>query len=63
MHPEFGQTTIRWRERELDTAARSAHARKHRDPEEDDARALGLIWASRDALHWPLALAAWRIGG
>lgn len=63
MHPEFRQTTIRQRERELSAALR--HARTHESGKEEDAEpsALRLIWAGSSTSWWTTALAPWRIAG
>ena len=63
MHPEFRQTTIRQRERELSAALRDAHTRESRDAERAEPSALRLIWADSSTSWWTIALAPWRIAG
>jgi hypothetical protein len=63
MHPEFRQTTIRQRERELGAALRNAHAHESRKKEDADPSALRLIWAGSTSSWWTTALAPWRIAG
>ena len=61
MHPEFRETLIRQRERELNATRNDVPPRERSAKDEDDPRALRLI--RPDESRWAWALAGWRIAG